>query len=52
MKIFAASAADGKPIKAARYHLEAKAWDLIAKALSTSRIPSEMLSRALDPVND
>ncbi|WP_293005868.1 AAA family ATPase [Nitrosomonas sp.] len=49
--INAANEADKKTKQAARYHEEAKAWDLIANALSPEGIPSEMLSAALDPVN-
>ncbi|MER2511999.1 MAG: AAA family ATPase [Nitrosomonas ureae] len=50
-KVNAAKEADQKTTLAAKYHEEAKAWDLIATALSPEGIPSEMLSAALDPVN-
>ncbi|PSJ15971.1 ATP-binding protein, partial [Nitrosomonas supralitoralis] len=49
--IRASNEADKKTKQAARYHEEAKAWDLIASALSPEGIPSEMLSAALEPVN-
>ncbi|PSJ16270.1 ATP-binding protein, partial [Nitrosomonas supralitoralis] len=50
--INASNEADKQTKQAARYHEEAKAWDLIANALSPEGIPSEMLSAALDPINN
>ena len=41
-----------KTKKAAEYHAELRAWDLIASALSPEGIPNEMLSDALNPINE
>lgn len=46
-----AAEADEKTKKAAGYHADAEAWNAIADALAPNRIPSEMLSAALDPIN-
>ncbi|MBX9638086.1 MAG: hypothetical protein K2Q45_11120, partial [Nitrosomonas sp.] len=47
-----AADADEKTKKAAGYHADAQAWDKIANALAPDGIPSEMLSAALNPINE
>lgn len=46
-----ASDAETKTQKAAEYHAEVQAWDLISNVLAPDGIPSEMLSAALGPIN-
>ncbi|MBY0483471.1 hypothetical protein [Nitrosomonas sp.] len=46
-----AAEADEKTKKAAGYHADVQAWDLISGSLAPDGIPSEMLSAALDPIN-
>lgn len=47
-----AQAADELTKKAAGYHADVLAWLLIADALSPDGIPAELLSAALQPIND
>ena len=49
--IRSAAEADEKTKKAAGYHADVQAWDLISSSLAPDGIPSEMLSAALDPIN-
>ncbi len=46
-----ADEAEGKNKKAAEYHADVQAWDLIANALAPDGIPGELLAGAMKPVN-
>lgn len=48
----AASQAEASTKKAAAHHADVSAWLIIADALAPDGIPGEILSKALDPVND
>lgn len=47
-----AAGAEQKTKDAAQHAADVAAWDVIADALSPNGIPAEMLSEALDPIND
>jgi hypothetical protein len=47
-----AAEADQKTTKAAALHQDVQAWEAIADALAPNGIPGEMLSEALEPVNE
>jgi hypothetical protein len=48
----AAEQAQQKTADAARHHADVAAWELIADALAPNGIPAELLSEALDPINE
>ncbi len=48
----AVDAADAKTKEAAKHAADVAAWDALGDALAPSGIPAEMLSEALDPINE
>ncbi|MGT2493072.1 hypothetical protein ACU4GD_27810 [Cupriavidus basilensis] len=44
--------ADAVTQKAAQHHADVAAWDALAEALGPSGIPADLLSEALDPINE
>ncbi|MGE8369338.1 AAA family ATPase, partial [Cupriavidus sp.] len=44
--------ADAVTQKAGQHHVDVAAWDALAEALGPSGIPADLLSEALDPINE